>query len=112
MKTGTPPRIKTESINFDRLQKQDSDHPLPMLSYLNDHYGFSPSHIQKIPCYITHTNMHTHEIIESSKDKSPYSMEKSNQLGQDTVLLLKIRFTGFQTNLAIKFFLNLRLLIT
>ena len=81
LKTGTPPRIKTESINFDRLQKQDSDHPLPMLSYLNDHYGFSPSHIEKIPCYITHTNTHTHEIIESSKDKSPLFNGKIKSVG-------------------------------
>ena len=81
LKTGTPPRIKTESINFDRLQKQDSDHPLPMLSYLNDHYGFSPSHIEKIPCYITHTNMHTHEIIESNKHKSPLFNGKIKSVG-------------------------------
>ena len=33
LKTGTPPRIKTQSINFDNLLRQDSDSPLPMLSY-------------------------------------------------------------------------------
>ena len=34
LKTGTPPRIKTESVNITMLERQDSDAPLPMLSYL------------------------------------------------------------------------------
>ena len=47
LKTGTPPRIKTQSINFDNLLRQDSDSPLPMLSYVNDHYEQAPKSIKK-----------------------------------------------------------------
>ena len=81
LKTGTPPRIKTESVRIDKLERQDSDSPLPMLSYLNDHYDCVPNHIIKIPCYITHTNSHTHEIITSSKDKSPLFNGKITSIG-------------------------------
>ena len=81
LKTGTPPRIKAESVNIRKLQRQDSDSPLPMLSYLNDHYGFSPNQIRKIPCYITHTNSDTHQIIMNSKDESPLFNGKIKSVG-------------------------------
>ena len=81
LKTGTPPRIKTESINLHKLVRQDSDTPLPMLSYYNDHYDHLPNQIRKIPCYITHTNSHTHEIIMNSKDKSPLFNGKIKSVG-------------------------------
>ena len=63
-----------------------------------------------------HVILHTQICIHMTslnlvKISHHYSTEKLNQLGQDTVHQLRIRFTGFQTNLAIKFFLNLRLLI-
>tara|TARA_B100001113_G_scaffold195613_1_gene160435 strand:- start:3549 stop:5426 length:1878 start_codon:yes stop_codon:yes gene_type:complete len=81
LKTGTPPRIKTQSINFEELQQQDSDKPLPMLSYLNDHYGQNPYNAKKLPCYITHTNSKTHEIISESKSRSPLFNGKINTVG-------------------------------
>ena len=76
LKTGTPPRIKTQSINFDNLLRQDSDTPLPMLSYVNDHYEQAPVNIKKIPCYITHTNSVTHKIIHKIKINHLYSTGK------------------------------------
>ena len=81
LKTGTPPRIKTQSINFDNLLRQDSDTPLPMLSYLNDHYEQVPKSIRKIPCYITHTNSDTHKIIHKNKNKSPLFNGQINSVG-------------------------------
>ncbi len=81
LKTGTPPRIKTQSINFEELQQQDSDQPLPMLSYLNDHYGNKPLTTSKLPCYITHTNTQTHEIITESKNQSPLFNGKIRSVG-------------------------------
>mgnify|MGYP001435050796 CR=1 FL=1 len=81
LKTGTPPRIKTQSINFELLQRQDSDKPVPMLSYLNDHYEECASNTPKLPCYITHTNSETHEIITESKNKSPLFNGKINTIG-------------------------------
>ena len=63
LKTGTPPRIKTQSIDFENLERQDSDHPIPMLSYLHDHYGQPIDAATKLPCFITYTNTSTHNII-------------------------------------------------
>jgi tRNA uridine 5-carboxymethylaminomethyl modification enzyme len=81
LKTGTPPRIKTSSINFKNLEQQDSDHPIPMLSYLHDHYGQHIDEIPKLPCFITHTNTGTHDIISGSKKHSPLFNGKINSIG-------------------------------
>ena len=71
LKTGTPPRITRSSINFQDLEVQYSDDDKPCMSFLYDHYGSSPNRIEEIPCYITHTNKNTHEIIEQAKESSP-----------------------------------------
>ncbi len=71
LKTGTPPRIKKQSINFQRLESQVSDAAQPCMSYLYDHYKQIPQQIKQIPCYITYTNRDTHDIIRNSKDLSP-----------------------------------------
>jgi len=71
LKTGTPPRIVKSSINFENLEAQYSDKDKPYLSYLYDHYGSTPNIIEEIPCFITHTNTNTHEIIEQAKELSP-----------------------------------------
>ena len=81
LKTGTPPRIKTQSIDFKNLQKQDSDNPVPMLSYLYDHYREPIESINKLPCYITYTNTGTHDIITNAKKLSPLFNGKINSVG-------------------------------
>jgi tRNA uridine 5-carboxymethylaminomethyl modification enzyme len=67
LKTGTPARIDARSINFSVLEKQDGDNPTPVFSYLGNH----SDHPKQIPCYITHTNEQTHDIIRSGLDRSP-----------------------------------------
>ncbi len=68
LKTGTPPRIDGRSIDFSRLQAQagDSD-PMPVFSFL----GSPEQHPHQRPCWITHTNPRTHDIIRSGFDRSP-----------------------------------------
>lgn len=66
LKTGTPPRIKKESINFNKLEIQNSDLPIPYLSFYNDKI----QKIKQVPCYITKTNEKTHEIIKKNIHKS------------------------------------------
>ena len=68
LKTGTPPRIDGRSIDFDRLEVQpgDSD-PVPVFSFL----GNADQHPRQLPCWITHTNARTHEIIRGGLDRSP-----------------------------------------
>ena len=67
LKTGTPPRIDAKSVDFSVMQRQDSDYPLPVMSYL----GRPSDHPRQIPCYITHTNERTHELIRAAADRSP-----------------------------------------
>lgn len=72
LKTGTPPRIATSSIDFSQLAEQPGDTPTPVFSFL----GKREHHPQQISCYITHTNDKTHEVIRNNLDRSPmYSGE-------------------------------------
>ncbi|WP_298834861.1 tRNA uridine-5-carboxymethylaminomethyl(34) synthesis enzyme MnmG [uncultured Piscinibacter sp.] len=73
LKTGTPPRIDGRSIDFARLVEQPGDGvrgsgaPMPVFSFLGD----VAMHPRQLPCWITHTNERTHEIIRSGFDRSP-----------------------------------------
>jgi tRNA uridine 5-carboxymethylaminomethyl modification enzyme len=67
LKTGTPPRIDGRSINYSVMQKQPGDNPAPVFSFL----GNAEQHPAQMPCWITHTNERTHDIIRSGLDRSP-----------------------------------------
>lgn len=67
LKTGTPPRIDGRTINFEGLEEQHGDTPVPVFSFT----GHASQHPRQIPCYITHTNAKTHEIINGGLDRSP-----------------------------------------
>lgn len=68
LKTGTPPRIDANTIDFSRLEEQHGDrNPVPVFSYL----GSAAMHPKQLPCWITHTNARTHDIIRSGLDRSP-----------------------------------------
>jgi tRNA uridine 5-carboxymethylaminomethyl modification enzyme len=72
LKTGTPPRIATNSIDFSVLAEQPGDDPTPVFSFL----GKREHHPRQISCYITHTNEQTHDVIRNNLDRSPmYSGE-------------------------------------
>lgn len=68
LKTGTPPRIDATSIDFSKLEMQPGDlDPIPVFSYI----GKVEMHPPQMPCWITHTNSRTHDIIRSGLDRSP-----------------------------------------
>ncbi|BBO58914.1 tRNA uridine-5-carboxymethylaminomethyl(34) synthesis enzyme MnmG [Mycoavidus sp. B2-EB] len=67
LKTGTPPRIDGRTIDFSKLEKQLGDNPTPTFSFI----GHAHSHPAQLPCWVTHTNQRTHDIIRSSLDRSP-----------------------------------------
>ena len=67
LKTGTPPRIDGRSINYKVMQEQPGDSPVPVFSFL----GNATQHPRQMPCWITHTNERTHDIIRSGLDRSP-----------------------------------------
>jgi len=68
LKTGTPPRIDGRSIDFSVMQEQPGDlDPVPVFSYM----GNAAMHPKQVPCWITHTNERTHDIIRAGLDRSP-----------------------------------------
>ncbi len=68
LKTGTPPRLDGRSIDFSVLTEQPGDmDPVPVFSFMGD----ASQHPRQVPCWITHTNARTHEIIRSGFDRSP-----------------------------------------
>jgi tRNA uridine 5-carboxymethylaminomethyl modification enzyme len=67
LKTGTPPRIDGRSIDFSVMTEQPGDTPTPVFSFL----GRREQHPQQLPCWITHTNASTHEVIRAALDRSP-----------------------------------------
>jgi len=78
LKTGTPPRIDGRSIDFSQIEEQPGDGmpsadgspataPVPVFSFL----GNASQHPRQLPCWITHTNQRTHDIIRSGLDRSP-----------------------------------------
>ncbi|KAA6094488.1 MULTISPECIES: tRNA uridine-5-carboxymethylaminomethyl(34) synthesis enzyme MnmG [unclassified Pantoea] len=67
LKTGTPPRIDARTIDFSVLTPQHGDDPMPVFSFM----GHAGQHPQQVPCWITHTNEQTHEVIRNNLDRSP-----------------------------------------
>jgi tRNA uridine 5-carboxymethylaminomethyl modification enzyme len=83
LKTGTPPRIDGRSIDYSQCTEQPgdgmpgSDAPMPVFSFM----GNASMHPHQMPCWITHTNARTHEIIRSGFDRSPMFTGKIEGVG-------------------------------
>jgi tRNA uridine 5-carboxymethylaminomethyl modification enzyme len=76
LKTGTPPRIDGRSIDYSKCTEQPgdgmpgsdtADQAVPVFSFM----GRTEMHPRQVPCWITHTNERTHDIIRSGFDRSP-----------------------------------------
>jgi tRNA uridine 5-carboxymethylaminomethyl modification enzyme len=67
LKTGTPPRLDGRTIDFAALDIQPGDDPAPVFSF----QGSRDMHPRQLPCWITRTNVRTHEIIRAGLDRSP-----------------------------------------
>jgi tRNA uridine 5-carboxymethylaminomethyl modification enzyme len=83
-KTGTPCRLLAKSIDYSQCERQEGDEPPPLFSFLADtivpeedevftlnRWENGAFRVRQIPCWITHTNASTHEIIRANLDKSP-----------------------------------------
>ena len=83
-KTGTPCRLIGRTIDFSKCARQDGDEPPPAFTFLpellergaDDIFSLNglrdgKFHVEQLPCWITHTNSRTHEIIRANLDKSP-----------------------------------------
>ncbi len=84
LKTGTPPRLDGRTIDFSQCTEQPGDGVpgglpgnVPVFSFM----GSTAMHPQQMPCWITHTNERTHEIIRSGFDRSPMFTGKIEGVG-------------------------------
>ncbi len=84
LKTGTPPRLDGRTIDFSKCELQPGDgmpggatQRMPVFSFM----GSAAMHPQQMPCWITHTNERTHEIIRSGFDRSPMFTGKIEGVG-------------------------------
>ena len=77
LKTGTPPRIDGRTIDFSQLTEQPGDTPVPVFSVR----GNAEMHPRQVSCWITHTNLQTHDIIRSGFDRSPMFTGKIEGIG-------------------------------
>ena len=77
LKTGTPPRIDGRTIDFSLLTEQPGDTPVPVFSVR----GNAEMHPRQVSCWITHTNLKTHDIIRSGFDRSPMFTGKIEGVG-------------------------------
>ena len=67
LKTGTPPRLDGKSLNYEAMQEQPGDTPVPVFSFV----GERRQHPQQVSCWITNTTTETHDVIRGSLDQSP-----------------------------------------
>ena len=67
LKTGTPPRLDGKTLDYERMQAQPGDEPVPVFSFL----GRRQQHPRQVSCFITKTTEATHEIIRGALDESP-----------------------------------------
>ncbi|HET7672247.1 MAG TPA: tRNA uridine-5-carboxymethylaminomethyl(34) synthesis enzyme MnmG [Burkholderiales bacterium] len=67
LKTGTPPRLDARTVDLSVMEEQPGDAPEPVFSFM----GSRALHPRQVPCWITHTNERTHEIIRGGLDRSP-----------------------------------------
>ena len=77
LKTGTPPRIDGRTIDFSVMECQPGDDPAPVFSFL----GTREMHPAQRPCWITHTNEATHEVIRGGLGRSPLYTGKIEGVG-------------------------------
>jgi tRNA uridine 5-carboxymethylaminomethyl modification enzyme len=90
LKTGTPPRIDGRSIDYSKCAEQPGDgmpggmnaeQPVPVFSFMAHAHGGVDMHPRQVPCWITHTNARTHDIIRSGFDRSPMFTGKIDGVG-------------------------------
>lgn len=70
LRTGTPPRILHDTINYSGLEEQLSDDPVQLFSFVNEFKDWKPKN-EFIKCYITRTNKETHRIVSEYIEKLP-----------------------------------------
>ncbi|CAL4317477.1 tRNA uridine 5-carboxymethylaminomethyl modification enzyme MnmG [Buchnera aphidicola (Eriosoma lanigerum)] len=102
LKTGTPPRIEGKTINFKDLTIQNGDVPIPFFSFIQN----KKNNFFQVPCYITHTNEKTHDIIKSNLKESPIYQGKIKGIGPRYCPSIEDKIIRFETKNSHQIFLE------
>lgn len=102
LKTGTPPRIDLNTIDFKNLSVQHGDIPIPVFSFI----GNASNHPLQKPCYLTHTNEKTHQIIRDNLDKSPIHQGLITGLGPRYCPSIEDKIIRFPNKMSHQIFLE------
>lgn len=79
LKTGTPPRLKKSSINFNTLEEQPGDTDPKPFSHFTDPVNFPA--LPQVSCHITYTDSNVHKVLEKGFDRSPMFTGLINGVG-------------------------------
>ncbi|WP_343192169.1 tRNA uridine-5-carboxymethylaminomethyl(34) synthesis enzyme MnmG [Buchnera aphidicola (Formosaphis micheliae)] len=102
LKTGTPPRIDSRTIDFSHLLVQHGDIPTPVFSFL----GQELCHPKQIPCHITYTNEKTHQIINDNFHQSPIYTHQITGIGPRYCPSIEDKVTRFSHRKSHQIFLE------
>lgn len=101
LKTGTPPRLKSSSIDYSVLQEQKGDAKILPFSFMN-----SEIHVPQISCYITETNQDTHRVIEENIKKSALYSGQISSVGPRYCPSIEDKIVKFKDKLSHQIFLE------
>ncbi len=102
LKTGTPPRIDGRSIDYSAMLEQPGDTPVPVFSFM----GKVDQHPRQLPCWITHTNQQTHDIIRGGLDRSPLFTGVIEGVGPRYCPSIEDKITRFADKLSHQIFIE------
>ena len=96
MKTGTPPRIDSRSLDYSKMEVQGGDEVADKFSYLDNTSPFIvPNSIKQIPCHVSYTNQQVHDILKTGFEKSPMFQGRIQGLGPRYCPSIEDKITRF-----------------
>ena len=96
MKTGTPPRIDSRSLDYSKMEIQGGDEVADKFSYLDNTSPFiGPNSIKQIPCHVSYTNQKVHDILKTGFEKSPMFQGRIQGLGPRYCPSIEDKITRF-----------------
>lgn len=96
MKTGTPPRIDSRSLDYSKMEVQGGDEVADKFSYLDNTSPFIGSNsIKQIPCHVSYTNQQVHDILKTGFEKSPMFKGRIQGLGPRYCPSIEDKITRF-----------------
>jgi tRNA uridine 5-carboxymethylaminomethyl modification enzyme len=96
MKTGTPPRIDSRSLDYSKMEVQGGDEVADKFSHLDNTSPFiGPNSIKQIPCHVSYTNQQVHDILKTGFEKSPMFQGRIQGLGPRYCPSIEDKITRF-----------------